>query len=174
VPVVANVDARAYEGAADWPSLLSSQLQSPVRWRQSLLTLAEAGAGVFVELGPGGILSGLVRRTLPSAIHVSVATPPDLDKLVDTLAARTPLHDYLAQHQGEQFFMSERLVVSPGAGVFTPTIVSDADVEVGSVLGNVGEQEVRSPFAGALQGMLAVDGERVQFGQPIAWLRTAS
>ena len=45
-----------------------------------------------------------------------MAAPDDLDKLVDTLAARTPLHDYIAQHQGEQFFMSERLVVSPGVG----------------------------------------------------------
>src|SRR5436305_9284242 len=125
-------------------------------------------------LGPGGDLSWLMRRTLPSVTGVAVATPADLDKLVDTLAPQTPLHDYLQQHQGEQFFMSERLVVSPGAGVFTPTVDGAAVVEVGSLLGNVGQQEVRSPFAGALQGMLAVDGERVQFGQPIAWLRTAS
>jgi [acyl-carrier-protein] S-malonyltransferase len=43
----------------------------------------------------------------------------------------------------------------------------------GTVLGLVGEQEVRSPFAGILVGVLAVEGERVTTSQPIAWLRTA-
>ncbi|MDQ1397133.1 MAG: [acyl-carrier-protein] S-malonyltransferase [Acidimicrobiaceae bacterium] len=175
VPVVANVDSRAYREAADWPSLLSSQLQSPVRWRQSLLQLAEEGATVFVELGAGGVLSGLVRRTLPSVTGVAVATPADLDKLVDALAGDTPLHDYLSQHQGEQFFMSERLVVSPGAGVFAPADdAAPETVAVGELIGKVGTHEVRSPFAGSLMGMLAMAGERVQVGQPVAWLRTQS
>ncbi|MEY2416247.1 MAG: [acyl-carrier-protein] S-malonyltransferase, partial [Ilumatobacteraceae bacterium] len=43
---------------------------------------------------------------------------------------------------------------------------------VGDVLGQVGDTEVRSPFAGVLQNYIAVDGERVTMRQPIAWLRT--
>jgi [acyl-carrier-protein] S-malonyltransferase len=43
---------------------------------------------------------------------------------------------------------------------------------VGSVLGHVGEAEVRSPFAGVLQSYIALGGERVTMRQPIAWLRT--
>ena len=44
VPVVANVDARTHSDPAEWPSLLSAQLCSPVRWRQTLETLAGLGA----------------------------------------------------------------------------------------------------------------------------------
>jgi hypothetical protein len=50
---------------------------------------------------------------------------------------------------------------------------SDARIEVGELLGTIGDVEVRSAFAGELQGMLAMDGERVVSSQPIAWLRTA-
>jgi len=45
-------------------------------------------------------------------------------------------------------------------------------VEVGGLLGTVGEVEVRSPFGGWLMGMLAMQGERVTTGQPVAWLRS--
>jgi [acyl-carrier-protein] S-malonyltransferase len=47
-----------------------------------------------------------------------------------------------------------------------------ARISVGTVLGHVGEHEVRSPFQGALQHYIAVDTERVTSRQPIAWLRT--
>jgi [acyl-carrier-protein] S-malonyltransferase len=45
-------------------------------------------------------------------------------------------------------------------------------VEVGTVLGHVGDIEVRSPFAGMLQSFIAVDGERLTPHQPVAWLRS--
>ena len=43
VPVVANVDARSHKAPGEWPGLLSAQLCSPVRWRQSLETLRVRG-----------------------------------------------------------------------------------------------------------------------------------
>jgi [acyl-carrier-protein] S-malonyltransferase len=43
---------------------------------------------------------------------------------------------------------------------------------VGSILGYIGEVEVRSPFAGILQSYIAVDTERLAPRQPVAWLRT--
>src|SRR5487761_2538564 len=52
--VVANVDARSHGAPSDWPGLLSAQLCSPVRWRQTLTTLSELGCRTFIELGPGG------------------------------------------------------------------------------------------------------------------------
>ena len=58
---MANVDARVHTDPAEWPGLLSAQLCSPVRWRQSLETLSGRGATVLVELGPGGVLTGMVR-----------------------------------------------------------------------------------------------------------------
>ena len=45
-------------------------------------------------------------------------------------------------------------------------------IQVGTVLGQVGEHEVRSPFRGVLQSFIAVDTERVTLRQPIAWLRS--
>ena len=80
-----------------------------------------------------------------------------------------------AHHEGEHLFASERLVVSPAAGVFTPAagIADGSLIEVGTVLGHVGDREVRSPFAGALQNYIAVGTERVTARQPIAWLRTS-
>ncbi len=120
VPVVANVDARAHPDAGEWPALLSAQLCSPVRWRQSLVKLGELGATQVVEVGPGGVLTGLARRTLPEAQALSVASPDDLGVLVDTLSGSETWHAYAAAHQGEHLYTSERVVVSPAAGVFTP------------------------------------------------------
>ncbi|MGH9060695.1 MAG: acyltransferase domain-containing protein, partial [Acidimicrobiales bacterium] len=181
IPVVANVDGRVHQAPEDWPLLLAAQLVSPVRWRQSIRHLGgltgRGGASVrlLVEIGPGGSLAGMIRRILPGMTTVSVSTPDDLDVLVDAIAGNTPLHAFAAGHQGEQLYVSERLVISPGPGVFQPAAGLDqsngAEVEVGTLLGAVGVEEVRSPFAGALMGMLAHPGERVQSGQPIAWLR---
>ena len=58
--------------------------------------------------------------------------------------------------------------------MFRPGSVEPGDpVSPGSIIGSVGEHEVRSPFEGIVVGMLAVAGERVTSSQPIAWLRTA-
>ncbi len=120
VPVVANVDARVHEVPGDWPSLLSAQLCGPVRWRQSLETLGRAGATQLVEVGPGGVLTGLARRSLPEASALAVAAPDDLETLLDAVSGNETLHAYAAAHHGEHLYTSERVVVSPAAGVFQP------------------------------------------------------
>jgi [acyl-carrier-protein] S-malonyltransferase len=60
-PVISNGTARPFE---DVRSELVANLTRTVRWRETVLTLADAGAGEFVELGPGRVLGGLVRRIL--------------------------------------------------------------------------------------------------------------
>jgi [acyl-carrier-protein] S-malonyltransferase len=157
----------------EWASLLSAQLSSPVRWKYCLQELAELGVTDFAELGPGGVLTGMAKRTLGNARTISVATPEDLDKLLEWVGAATPAGP--ARIEGEHLFAHERLVVSPGAGVFTPAadIGDGATIDVGTVLGHVGDREVRSPFAGTLQSYIAVATERVTSRQPIAWLRTS-
>jgi [acyl-carrier-protein] S-malonyltransferase len=171
VPVVSNVDAKPHQHANEWTALLSAQLASPVRWKQGLQTLAGLGVTEFAELGPGGVLTGMAKRSVPGARTISVATPDELDKLVEWLGgdAAPP-----ATHvEGEHLFAVERLVVSPAAGIFTPaTLDPGAAIEVGTIVGHVGEHEVRSPFSGVLQSYIAVDTERVTSRQPIAWLRT--
>jgi [acyl-carrier-protein] S-malonyltransferase len=172
VPVISNVDALAHANGEEWSSLLSAQLSSPVRWKHCLLTLADAGVTGFVELGPGGVLTGMAKRTVDNARTVSVATPEELDKLIEWVDASSPVAT--TQVEGEHLFAVERLVVSPSAGVFTPApnIGVGTTISVGLVIGHVGDTEVRTPFAGIVQNYIAVEGERVTAHQPIAWLRT--
>ncbi|MDA8047109.1 MAG: ACP S-malonyltransferase [Actinomycetota bacterium] len=88
VDVVANVDAAPHRsGFAD---LLSRQLVSPVRWRESLESLHQAGVTHFLELGPGTELSGMVKRTIAGTARANVATPDDLEQLMSFLE---PLRD---------------------------------------------------------------------------------
>ncbi len=83
----------------------------------------------------------------------------------------------VASHHGEHLYVAERMVVSPSAGVFQPAssiggaATGGEPIAVGTVIGHIAGQEVRSPFAGTLMGMCALPGERVQPGQRIAWLR---
>jgi [acyl-carrier-protein] S-malonyltransferase len=177
VPVVANVDGMVHLEAADWPLLLSAQMRSPVRWRQGVLRLVSdpwVDDGLVCEVGPGGVLSAMIRATAPGIDTLVLAEPDDLDRLVGALAGDTPLQSFTTHHQGEHLYVSERLVISPAAGIFQPATDSPAiegPLEVGTLLGTVGTTEVRSPFAGQLMGVLTHPGERVQTGQPIAWLR---
>jgi [acyl-carrier-protein] S-malonyltransferase len=171
IPVVANVDSLAHARGPEWASLLSAQLSSPVRWKHCLLTLAGHGVTDFAELGPGGVLTGMAKRTVDGARTISVATPEDLDKLLEWIGSTTSVGT--PKVEGEHLFAVERLVVSPAAGIFTPGDLGDgAVIDVGTVIGHVGEHEVRSPFAGVLQSYIAVATERVTPRQPIAWLRT--
>jgi [acyl-carrier-protein] S-malonyltransferase len=173
-PVYANVDALPHVGGDEWPTLLGAQLCSPVRWRQTLHNLEESGVSSFIELGAGKILSGMAKRTVSAGCRtLNVATPDDLDRLLESIAA--PAVDAVGIHEGEHLFATERVVVSPGAGVFRPAegVGPGRVLEAGDVLGQVGTDEVRSPFGGTIMGMLTDDGERVSAQEPIAWLRVS-
>jgi [acyl-carrier-protein] S-malonyltransferase len=192
VPVVANVDARVHSDPAEWPGLLSAQLCGPVRWRQTIETLSGLGTNTYAEIGPGGVLTGLVRRGAPEAQALSVGKPDDLDALLEAVAgghaAADVWHHDAHAHQGEHLYMSERVVVSPCSGIFAPedtlaapgtgllpgTTGDDSDsshVRTGDLVGRVGVTEVRTPFEGEVIRWLSVAGERVQEGQPLVWLR---
>ncbi len=182
VPVHANVDAETH-GAEDWADLLAAQLTSPVCWRQILHRLDDAGITTFVEVGPGTVLTGMAKRTVSGSRTLSVATPDDLDTLLQSLAdnpegngtgATTGVVHGVGHHDGERLFATERLVVSPAAGVFhvDAELTAGTLIQPGHLLGTVGENQVRSAFGGSIMGWLAVEGERVATSQPIAWLRT--
>jgi malonyl CoA-acyl carrier protein transacylase len=61
-PVIANTTALPYE-LAEIHDLLARQINSPVRWRESVRYMIEQGATEFIETGPGAVLSGLIRQT---------------------------------------------------------------------------------------------------------------
>ena len=171
-PVIANVDAESHLDGRDWSSLLGAQLTSPVRWRQTLHRMDDLGVNVLLELGPGTVLTGMAKRTLSGRTTIAVNTPEDVDRLLENLSRAS---QSTGVQEGEFLYAVERLVVSPSTGVFDPSggLRTGTAIAAGQLVGTVGGQEVRSPFAGSLEGMLALAGERVTTSQPIAWLRTS-
>src|SRR6202008_432392 len=86
VPVVANVDAQPKRDAAAAIDALVRQVSSPVRWEAVVARLASEGVTTYVEVGPGTVLSGLVRKIHRGATVVSFGTPDDLESVERTLA----------------------------------------------------------------------------------------
>lgn len=85
-PFMSTVTARI-ENAKRMGPLLVEQLTAPVRFTQSAQALVREGVHTFVEVGPGNVLSGLVKRIDRDARTISVSTPESLAKLEETLAA---------------------------------------------------------------------------------------
>ena len=79
VPVVRNVDAGLTTTADDVKPFLIRQVASPVRWTDCLTALASEGATVWLEVGPGRVLSGLLKRTIHGARGLAVEDPDSLD-----------------------------------------------------------------------------------------------
>jgi [acyl-carrier-protein] S-malonyltransferase len=82
-PVVSNVDARPYDDGDGWRARLGDHLVRPVRWREGMEALVVLGAESFLEVGPGAVLAGLARRTVPGRDVVGVAVPEDVPPLLE-------------------------------------------------------------------------------------------
>src|SRR5260221_3958037 len=85
VPVVSNVTARPAGGIAEIKELLVRQVTSPVRWSESMQWLVGEGFTRFIELGPGNVLSGLMKRINKDVEMLSVSDVPTLDATVAKL-----------------------------------------------------------------------------------------
>jgi [acyl-carrier-protein] S-malonyltransferase len=84
-PLISNVDARAVTSGQVVRENLIRQVTSPVRWEACVRELAAQGAADFVEVGPGRILSALIRRILPQARIANVEDPGSLEKTLGWL-----------------------------------------------------------------------------------------
>ncbi|MDQ1520978.1 MAG: [acyl-carrier-protein] S-malonyltransferase, partial [Actinomycetota bacterium] len=80
-PVVSNEDARAYEDADGWRERLARHVTVPVRFRESLETIAALGATHLVEVGHGTMIAGLAKRAIPDVTVLNIATPDDVGAL---------------------------------------------------------------------------------------------
>ena len=78
VPIVANVDAEPKRAAAAAIEALVEQVSSPVRWEAVVTRLAFEGVTTYVEVGPGAVLSGLVRKIHRESTVVTFGSPDDL------------------------------------------------------------------------------------------------
>ncbi|MGA8753500.1 ACP S-malonyltransferase, partial [Candidatus Deferrimicrobium sp.] len=78
-PVVANVTAAPYGAGDVVADILIRQITAPVRWEESVVAMRAAGADAFIEVGPGTVLSGLLRRIERDAATAGFCGPADLD-----------------------------------------------------------------------------------------------
>lgn len=87
VPLINNAEAKALTKAREIEASLIRQLPSSVLWEDSIKTMAAMGITRFVEVGPGTVLSGLIKRILPQATTLTVNDPKSLEATRIALAA---------------------------------------------------------------------------------------
>lgn len=85
VPLINNVEAKAIQSAEEVRASLVKQLPSPVRWQDTILTMWERGIVHFIEIGPGKVLTGLVKRIVPDAKTWNVYDRPSYDQVCTQL-----------------------------------------------------------------------------------------
>lgn len=82
IPVVRNVDGGVTRNAGEVKPALLQQVASPVRWTECVERLAQEGTVSFVEVGPGRILTGLLKRIVDGARGYAIEDPASLDKVL--------------------------------------------------------------------------------------------
>lgn len=86
VPVVCNIDASPISSGAEARDALVRQIDGPVRWVESVRWMVEQGRiDLFVEVGPGTVLTGLIRRIAPTVKTVSLDQPTGVERLLEIL-----------------------------------------------------------------------------------------
>jgi [acyl-carrier-protein] S-malonyltransferase len=85
MPLINNAEAKALTKAAEIKRSLIRQLPSSVLWEDSINAMAAMGITCFVEIGPGTVLSGLIKRILPQATTLTVNDPKSLEATLKAL-----------------------------------------------------------------------------------------
>jgi [acyl-carrier-protein] S-malonyltransferase len=80
-PVISNVEASPYADQHRVKALLVEQVCAPVRWDESVLKMQELGVSTYVEIGPGKVLSGLVKRISKESSVLNINDVDSLNKL---------------------------------------------------------------------------------------------
>jgi [acyl-carrier-protein] S-malonyltransferase len=92
-PVLPNVEAKPNVDAARVAELLVRQVDSPVQWEQTLLTMAGAGVTLALEIGPGKVLAGLAKRIDKRVSVLSVGDSEGVAKVIEFLGQATAADD---------------------------------------------------------------------------------
>ncbi|MEN3339579.1 MAG: [acyl-carrier-protein] S-malonyltransferase [Acidobacteriota bacterium] len=87
IPVIANVDAEPKRDARSSIEALVRQVSSPVRWEDGVRRLIADGATTFVELGPGNVLAGLIKKIDRSVTVMSIEDEDSFHRALETLNA---------------------------------------------------------------------------------------
>ena len=81
ISIISNVTANETKDSNEIKDLLIKQIESPVRWRESVLYMVQKGVKKFVEIGPGKVLSGLIKRIDRSLELISVNEIEEINKI---------------------------------------------------------------------------------------------
>jgi [acyl-carrier-protein] S-malonyltransferase len=180
IPVIANATSEPVTSAEELRELLARQLTGPVRWTESVRRLADLGVDTFIEVGPGTVLSGLIKRTVKDVRVLSAGDATGVAAVIEALRERGEGSPSDGGDQGEVIVLPERFAVSPSQGRFYPAALSRFTdegpyVEPGDLLGEVrngaATVPVHSPFRGQVMAHLAWEGELVTPGQILLSLR---
>ncbi len=87
VPYVTNVTAQEISDISQTAELLARQVSAPVKWEQSMETMIQGGADVFVEIGPGKTLTGFLRKIAPDKKVMQIGTWKDIETVIQELRA---------------------------------------------------------------------------------------
>jgi [acyl-carrier-protein] S-malonyltransferase len=79
MPLINNAEAKPIAKAGDIQASLVRQLPSSVLWEDSVRNMAAMGVKTFIEVGPGAVLTGLIKRIVPEAVTMNVNDPKTLD-----------------------------------------------------------------------------------------------
>ena len=85
VPIIYNVTAKPKQQTDEIKNLLIDQIVSTVKWRESIINMSKAGITNFIEVGPGKVLSGMVKRTIKNANSFSINSIADMQKLTNDI-----------------------------------------------------------------------------------------
>jgi [acyl-carrier-protein] S-malonyltransferase len=80
IPIISNISAQPLTAAQDIREELSTQVASPVQWTHSIEYLVQAGVTVFIEIGPGQALTGMLKRITKGVTSVSISNMADIAK----------------------------------------------------------------------------------------------
>jgi [acyl-carrier-protein] S-malonyltransferase len=84
-PVISNVKAMPLSSADEIKQALFEQTYSPVRWADSVVRMADDGINFFLELGPGDVLSGLIKRCRKGLSVMAAGTPEKLEAMAEKI-----------------------------------------------------------------------------------------
>ena len=81
MPMYLNTTGKVYEHTIDIPTYLVNQVVSPVKFTHMILEANKQGYTQFIEIGPGNVLSGLVKKILPESVIITLSKPDQLEAI---------------------------------------------------------------------------------------------
>ena len=85
IPLVKNLDAKAYQETDDMVEILSNHIVSSVQWRKSVEKMIENGVDTFIEIGPGKTLSGFVKKISKNVKVMNIENVETFEKVLEVM-----------------------------------------------------------------------------------------